>query len=348
MSRISNEHITQSIQRGIRYLENAQLTNGEFKMFFSPDPMMCREYQFDSSLFGTAMIVYALGHAPKVLAQPMLRRSLRFLLRGREAPGVWRYWTRTNPMYKLIAPDLDDTCLISFVLRQNAIPSNTNDTLILANRNQDGLFYTWLLMRASPTWIKLQFWKSTLLRLRKFSPQHYNWLWRETEAKPGDVGAGVNANVLLYLGESPDTEAVVSYLVNMIRQRHEASCDEYYSDPLVIYYLLSRAYFHGVRGLEVVQDAIAERTVHSAAMIQNSLAAALSVSTLLNAGSHSPFSEAIDYLLETQHADGSWAKTAMWWGGPKRLRGFGSEELTTALCVEALARYCRTLGVDSH
>jgi hypothetical protein len=37
--------------------------------------------------------------------------------------------------------------------------------------------------------------------------------------------------------------------------------------------------------------------------------------------------------------DGEWARAVLYYGGPKRYYGWGSEELTTGFCLEALLRY---------
>ncbi len=38
-------------------------------------------------------------------------------------------------------------------------------------------------------------------------------------------------------------------------------------------------------------------------------------------------------------ADGSWPRAALYYSGPKKLYGWGSEELITGFCLEALLRY---------
>ena len=38
-------------------------------------------------------------------------------------------------------------------------------------------------------------------------------------------------------------------------------------------------------------------------------------------------------------APGHWPRWLLYYGGPKLLLGWGSEEMTTGFCLEALARY---------
>jgi len=48
--------------------------------------------------------------------------------------------------------------------------------------------------------------------------------------------------------------------------------------------------------------------------------------------------KAIAYLVSTQREDGSWKRIPMY-GGPPTPTTFGSADLTTGICLEALARY---------
>jgi hypothetical protein len=48
---------------------------------------------------------------------------------------------------------------------------------------------------------------------------------------------------------------------------------------------------------------------------------------------------AIRVLLAREGPAGEWPATAMYYGGPKKYYGWGSEEVTTGICIEALSRY---------
>jgi hypothetical protein len=66
---------------------------------------------------------------------------------------------------------------------------------------------------------------------------------------------------------------------------------------------------------------------------------ALAVSSLLNFNHTCPeIGLAVDFLLRSQNESGNWPRWVFYYGGPKRLSTWGSEELTTALCLEALSR----------
>jgi hypothetical protein len=80
---------------------------------------------------------------------------------------------------------------------------------------------------------------------------------------------------------------------------------------------------------------------------ENSLQTALAVNTMLNFGVEAAdalIGRALDYLLDTQSADGSWPSAPYYYGGPRKAVSWGSPELTTGLCLEALSRGAQHTG----
>jgi len=152
----------------------------------------------------------------------------------------------------------------------------------------------------------------------------------------------VNANVLLYLGERPETSAARDLLVQAINRGMEESTYYYYLDPLALYYMVSRAYVHGARGLERCRDAVLRKTLARRTedgAFGSTLASALALCTLANFGV--PISDGARVLADAQLPDGSWgdhvfyagpeppSPHAFWWSSPA---------LTAALCIEALSK----------
>jgi hypothetical protein len=73
---------------------------------------------------------------------------------------------------------------------------------------------------------------------------------------------------------------------------------------------------------------------------ENVLHTALAVNTMLTFCERSDFvNRAIDYILKIQRNDGSWPSEPYYYGGPLKVTYWGSEELTTGICIEALTRY---------
>ena len=94
---------------------------------------------------------------------------------------------------------------------------------ILANRNQDGLFYTW---------IKLD------------------------KDRENDIDSVVNANVLFYIREFEGVQKVVDYLFTVISENREEQSYWYYLSPSALYYMIARAWAGGARRLEICSEII--------------------------------------------------------------------------------------------
>jgi len=225
---------------------------------------------------------------------------------------VWSYWTTDSG--KRIDPDLDDTALISFLLRRHHphIALGTNVEAILSARNEEGRYWTWL----------------------------------RGPDQPNDVDAVVNANVVLYLGERPETEAACAYLRDCVRSGQEPASYRYYVDDAALHYAISRASWHGVWRLDDLRDPLVEKALgrqRADGSFGDALCTAWTVSTLMNMGADcsDAIGRALGSLLARQSPDGGWPAIAAFAGpeppAPPTLR-WGSQELTTAACVEALAR----------
>ncbi len=346
----SNE-LERSIAKAVDFLAQSQLADGEFGIefqqkygvLFSQDKNQSDSTEkivFDSSPFATSLILYALGslkHEPKV--QRMIKEGLNFLLEEMEPGGLWRYWSSKNQNHTMIPPDLDDICCASHILRTHNLLPVKNKRIILANRNRQGLFYTWLLPR-SFTSITLN-----LLTSQK-ALSHSNEIWKLTEKD--DICCVVNANVLLYLGETAQTQKTIQHLINLVLRDEEDNSLSFYNHKLSFYYMLSRAYSNGVNSLKDVRISLISKTLSLQEVdgsFGDELLTALAVCTLLNFDCYCPaLDKAIDFLLKTQQLDGSW-KTIPMYGGQLDKALFGSAELTTAFCLEALTRYRLLDGV---
>lgn len=199
---------------------------------------------------------------------------------------AWRYWSSRNPNHKRLPPDVDDTACVASALRNHYSPLlyqllfGSNTQLILNNRNKQGLFYTWLGI-----------------------PQERN-----------DVDSVVNANVLSYLGDSEETQAVSDYLNQILLKDQEEESYLYYLNNLTLYYFISRAYFEGVSSLKASQDAIITKTMSQEdSAFDSDMNRAMAICTLLNYqyNDMAVLEPRINRLLESQGEDGSWSKAAL-------------------------------------
>jgi hypothetical protein len=176
----------------------------------------------------------------------------------------------------------------------------------------------------------------------------YTWIRDPHSSEPNDVDCVVNTNVLLYLGENTRTRAACEYVNDVVDQNAELENSVYYVDQSAVYYCVSRAIREGIRCLDASQDSIIHRTVRSQkadGSWGDELATAFSLCTLFNleTDDSTTVDLGVSYLLKRQQFTGSWPNSAfyiarsasVWWG---------SEELTTAISIEALARYKNLLA----
>lgn len=307
--------LSEGIDRAVRFLFDKQTSYGEIAAYRFFNPQLAGASLLDSSPFSTTFALHALRFIdhPKV---PIIReRAVRFLMEEKEGAGLWRYWTSRAGLP--IDPDVDDTCCVSFELRA-VFPGDdgrlANVDLVLANRDQKGMFKTW------------------------FRAAGY----------PNDIDYVVNANVLLYLGDRPETRAASDALVRLVHENREADASHYYVAPFALYYAIARAYDRGVLSLHACRAAIlgklAAQCKTDGSAWGDAMTTALAVCTLASYRAYDDQSihDGIRHLLDVQQADGSFERAAFYAGpeppAPHSVY-WGSEELTTSLCLEAFGRY---------
>jgi hypothetical protein len=216
-------------------------------------------------------------------------------------------------------PDADDTGTCAHALRTSGIspPELANArNILLEHRDPRGVFYTWLDHKTRP---------------------------------PGnDVDAVVVSNALLWLGQTPETQPSIDHLNKIIADNAEHNASWYYlNEHLTIYYMLTRAMrYGGVTGLERSKPLIVERTLQRRQAdggFGSDLQTALAISVLLNCDARAEVGAAVEALVNRQRADGSWTAHAFYCAQKPPLPGtivfwIGSAELTTVMCLEAIAR----------
>lgn len=184
-----------------------------------------------------------------------------------------------------------------------------NRSAILKNRNDDGLFYTWIL--PPPDWGK------------------------------NDIDAIVNTNTIAYLGEDTQSKNAIEFICDLVRSNNEDEFIYYYVDKRCLYYFISKAYAAGIIGFEKCKDAIIEKLIDDTSDSENELSCALVLTTLINLGFHKKniLSHRLAKIIDTARDNGSWAGIPFYQGGkyPQPVAIYwGSESITTAVCLEAL------------
>ena len=343
---LNGNEIDNSVDRGLQFLRQAQLPSGEFRVYTSSDKTMETNCLLDSNLFPSALIAYSIEFSAAPDARAILEKIEHFLLEEMEGEGIWRYWTKSHPRYLHTPPDLDDMACILEVLRRRGLHFPSVRKLMLLNRNKQGLFYTWITPRRHLLPLNLTFWR--VAGGRSFYPTHPHYFWNKLRKepvvfpwRPDDVDGVVNANILSYLGASPQTQPIINYLIDVVNREEEACCDHWYRDPPIFYYAVSRNFAAGVTQFEIIRDQVIARIENSSQengrFGRHALDTALCICALLNwKSSSSSLEPAIQFLLETQDAEGHWPRAPLYFGEDW---GWGCEELTTGFCLEALLRY---------
>src|SRR5258708_22437196 len=103
----------------------------------------------------------------------------------------------------------------------------------------------------------MSYWRVVLRHLLELRQLY--WFYTVSECKRSDLDLVVNASVLHYLGERPETGPVIRCLIQTIEEQTEETCDKYYASRFTFYYFLSRNYAAGIRAFEVVGDTIVAR-----------------------------------------------------------------------------------------
>ena len=326
------QQVGTAIAKSLTFLRRAQLPKGEFRVLAAKDQAMKCGCHHDSSPFVTSLILYSLRFAHGNEKREMIAKGLRFLCSQAMEIGLWRYWSKNHELHATLPPDIDDTANASFVLELYDHPFLANREIVYTSKNEEGLFYTWFLPRgAFPERFKQALSSvvspEAMLKLAVFNAFD-------------DVDPYINANVALYLGENENTTRAIEYLVGLVAGNRSQVNSRSYLNVLAFYYFLSRAYFCSVPSLQRIGKTIINmlETLHdSAGSFGNALHTALAVCTYHNLRVAGPMMDKpISRILEGQKNDGSWPRIPLYVGPAPY---YGSEELTTAFCLEALCRY---------
>ena len=305
----------ESIRRGLAFLASTIDDNGAWHCirYNVANPDIPRH--FERPPFVSALCALALESCDEARARAMCTATRAYLVDTMEYPGFWRY-------YRHLPQDLDSTTLCSLVIGAHPwILLGRNVPGILANRDKEGRFKTWMLGKEEPDVV------STF----------------RIEADPV-----VNANVIAYLGDHPETRRARRWLEALIAEDGLEGSSKWYPDTVAIYYAITRAMIRVQPALDRLRPIIADRILglrDQQGEFGNVLQAAQAVSVLYNVGKLQSIDakRQVERLMGSQREDGSWPELlafgdqSLKWGTVGQI-GPGSESVTSAFCVEALER----------
>ena len=308
----------ESIRRGLGFLESAVDENGAWHCvrFNIADPDIPRHYE--KPAFVSAFCALALESCEEVSAKSIYARTLNYIVETMEYPGLWRY-------YRHLPQDLDSTTLCSLLIGSHPwIVLGRNIPQILANRDENGRFMTWLLTENEP---------DVVARFR-------------IEADPV-----VNANIIAWLGDCPETRPAQRWLETLIREDKLHGTSKWYPDTVTIYYSIARAMVRTAPVFDHLRAELAERILElwdEKEGFGNVLLTAQAISALSDIDSLDRVDTKAQFekLLTWQNEDGSWPELlafgdqSLKWGVFGQI-GHASESMTTAFCIEALERLSR-------
>ncbi len=309
----------ESIRRGLDFLESRIDENGAWHCirFNIADPNIPRH--FERPPFISAFCVLALESCDEPKAKAMCAATKAYLVDTIEYPGLWRY-------YRHLPQDLDSSTLCSLVIGNHPwILLERNVPEILANRDEKGHFLTWILADDEPDVV------STF----------------RIEADPV-----VNANVIAYLGDRPETREAQRWLEGLIIEGNLDGTSKWYPDTASIYYAITRALIRVPSALDRLRPILADRILSlrdEKGKFGNILQTAQAVSALYNIGILQSIDaeHQVERFLNSQREDGSWPELLAFgdqelkWGLVGQI-GHGSESVTSAFCIEALERLVKS------
>ena len=310
----------ESIRRCLDFLESTIDENGAWRCirFNVGDPDIPRH--FEKPPFVSAFCVLALECCEDARAKAICDATKAYLVNTIEYPGFWRY-------YRHLPQDLDSTSLCSLVIGTHPwILLGRNVPRILANRDEEGRFMTWVLTEDDP---------DVVSRFR-------------LEADPV-----VNANVIAYLGDHPETKDAQRWLEALITEGNLEGASKWYPDEIAICYAVARAVVRVQPALDRLQPILAERILglqDGNGDFGNILQTAQAASALYNVGclERIDAKRLVERFTSSQHEDGSWPEVLAFgdqtlkWGTVGQI-GHGSESVTSAFCIEAIERLVEIL-----
>jgi hypothetical protein len=267
------------------------------------------------AVFTVSQVLYSLSFCREsASARGTEERAAKYLAGQRASPGVWHYYGSGTDLK--ISADVDDTSVAWAALQRLGVPTPPAALdAVRASRDKKGLFTTWIGPPSS---------------------------WVNIDSR--DVDTVVNINALLLFGLAHENvDAVCKYVVAQIDNDNFRQGTVYYRSPLMFAHAFSRAYQEG--NVKCLGSGVG-KLIDTILSLQNpdgswgnDLETAFGALTLLNLDYRGhALDRAIKTLLARQSPDGGWELAPAYRGAVQPLN-YGTRALTTAVVIEALAKY---------
>lgn len=339
---IRADECEQAIRKGIAFLQRSQLASGEFQTLSGSGTSFPDGARPDPSNFTTMHVANSLLCIGSDAAIAMAKLAGGFLFSQMLPGGLWKFWTRHHPGSRGMPPDTDDTACIAHLLGRLGFSVPDSRCALLTNRNSRGLFYTWILPRPRSL-LYPSSWKVVFGALLRSKEMHVFFSSGTEPPDKNGVDAVVNANALLLCGRNQGASAVVGWLSELIRQGRAFSADRWYQSNASLFYAVARCIEAGIPGMDDIASMVGAAASGMSPEQTSVLDRAQLLCVRLALRTRRDFCErSLRAIFATQQPDGSWRAEPHYFGGYARARAWGSAELTTGFCVEAIDRYLKS------
>lgn len=355
-TRVAND-VGTGISAGLRFLRSRQRRNGGFYVYRASSSGFENwelrhtsiegfgvQFSNESDQVLPALIIgRSLSHlSAQEDAERILRKITGFVRDNRLPGSLWKNNRCPDGNTRSIPVDIQSTAMALSFLRERGESVSVPRRTLFSNRDGKGLFYTFLMLRrgAKPS---LGYWRAV------WSLASHRAVMSLFGKAPvflrDDVSIPMNAYMLQLLGECPDTLPIVDALKRMIDEGMESDRYGWYRDAFTVYRHVSTAYRMGATGLQDLRDTIVERVLArcrpDGSYNGEVMDTARAICILLDFGvEDSRILRSALWILSRQNEDGSWDRRAVYFDAGKSdtVVSFGSEDIVTALCLEAVWR----------
>ena len=323
--------IAEVIDQGVDFLAKSQRKDGSFLSLSSPNPKSFTKAKNYHPIFPAFLVLSCLSpfeETPEI--KTIKQRAAKFLLSQKNKHWSFNYWVRDSKEAETLPypDDLDDTfCALSALFQHNpglidgAAMAKIVTLLTAVEEKEGGPYRTWLV------------------------PQDADEVWK-------DIDLVANSNIAYFLSlqdvSLPNLEALIESAI-----KTKSYTSPYYPSIYPIIYFISR-FYRGETTKKMRDFLLSKRKANG--RWENPLNTALAVSALLNLGTPpNKLEKSIDYLITKQIEKFTLSNVEGWepyaFCIDPAIKGetyyAGSPAVTTAFCLEAIAKYQNKLKVKS-
>lgn len=347
----------QAIRQGLSFLRSRQRRSGGFYVYRAASLGFENWALRHTSLEGFPVAfsnegdqllpALSIGHSLLHLrgcekAEWILRKITRYVVENRLPGRLWKNNRSKDGSIRATPVDLQTTAKALTFLRQVGEPVKVPGATLLSNRDARGLFHTYLAPRlrrgGSPG-----YWSAALGLMGNRAVMALFGKARAFDRD--DISVPLNTYLLPVLGPCPAAAPVLGAIRDLLLKGEEGDHYGWYRDPFTVYRILSGAFRLGVSEIgdhrETIRERVIARLRPDGSFNGEVTDTARAICILLDFGfADAGLLRSALWLVSRQNGDGSWDKRACYFDAGKSdtVVAYGSEDIVTALCLEAIGR----------